>query len=236
MTKKINISHVTLVSPVPRELCFAIVADPHNREGAHIAETVLSLSPDAVLIPGDLYESPPRRSYTAYDEALTLLSALTAHLPVFYAPGNHDYTYPDTLAAQLDALGVVRLADSDCLWEGIRIGGAASHQYSDKRPNTAYLEAFAAKDGYKLLLCHHPEYFRCIRPLPIDLTVAGHAHGGQWRFFGRGVFSPGQGILPRYTDGLYEERLLVSRGLKISFPIPRIFNPREIVLLTLKPQ
>ncbi len=235
MTKKINISTVTISAPVARELRLVILADLHNREGERLAALTRSLSPDAVLIPGDLYESPPRRSYFGYEEAVALLSALAPHVPIFYAPGNHDYTYPEELAAQIDALGVTHLSDSDCLWEGIRIGGVASGQYDRYQPNLDYLSSFAAQDGYKLLLCHHPEYFRHIRPLEIPLTIAGHAHGGQWRIFGRGVYSPGQGIFPRYTSGLYEGRLLVSRGLKISKPIPRIFNPREVVVLILKP-
>ncbi len=236
MTKKINISHVTISAPVIRKLTFAVVADLHNREADHVADLVLSLSPDAVLIPGDLYEAPPRRSYYAYDEAITLLKRLAPHLPIFYTPGNHDYTYPDGLIDEMDALGIIRLENSTCEWEGIRIGGVVSMQYDGKTPDTSFLGAFSTQDGYKLLLCHHPEYFRHIRPLPIDLTIAGHAHGGQWRFFGRGIFSPGQGLFPRYTSGLYDGRLLVSRGLKISRPIPRIFNTREIVLLTLSPE
>ncbi len=235
MTKKINISHVSIPSAVPREYRFAVVADLHDREGARVADLVLSLSPDAVLIPGDLYESPPRRHAFAYEEAVMLLARLTPHVPVFYAPGNHDYTVPAAFLDACERLGVIRLSDSSCEWEGIRIGGVASMQYDGQTPNAAFLSRFAAEEGYKLLLCHHPEYYRHIRPLAVDLTVAGHAHGGQWRIFGRGVFSPGQGLFPRYTAGLYEGRLLVSRGLKISRPIPRLFNDREIILLSLTP-
>ncbi len=236
MTKKINISHVVLPAPIPAELSFAIVADLHDREGERIADMVLSLSPDACLIPGDFFETPPRRSYYKYGEALAFLRRVAPEMPVFYAPGNHDYTMPDEVKHEMDALGVHILADSAVTWHGIHIGGLLSRQYADKTPNKAFLSDFAARDGYKLLLAHHPEYFRHIRPLPIDLSIAGHAHGGQWRFFGRGVYSPGQGLFPRYTSGLYEGRLLVSRGLKISTPIPRFFNPRELMLLTLSPK
>ncbi|MBQ7306303.1 MAG: hypothetical protein IJW85_08850 [Clostridia bacterium] len=69
----------------------------------------------------------------------------------------------------------------------------------------------------------------------IDLTLSGHAHGGQVRLFGRGLFAPGQGILPRLTSGWYfDRRLLVSRGLTNSAGAPRINDPCELILLHLK--
>ena len=96
----------------------------------------------------------------------------------------------------------------------------------------------ANEEGFRLLLCHHPEYYEpYVQRYGLDLTVAGHAHGGQWRVFGRGVYAPGQGLFPRYTSGLYDEnRLLVSRGLSERMPFPRLFNKRQAILLTLAPQ
>jgi len=89
--------------------------------------------------------------------------------------------------------------------------------------------------GYKILLCHHPEYYeRYIRGLDIDLTLSGHAHGGQIRIFGQGLFAPGQGILPQVTSGLYDGRLIVSRGLcNTAWPIPRLNNETELVMVEL---
>ena len=68
--------------------------------------------------------------------------------------------------------------------------------------------------------------------------LSGHAHGGQVRLPGiGGLFAPGQGILPRLTSGVHargETRLVVSRGLGNSaFPL-RVFNPPEIVTVTLR--
>ena len=61
-----------------------------------------------------------------------------------------------------------------------------------------------------------------------DIVFAGHAHGGQWRIFGRGMFAPGQGIFPRYTKGFYGN-LLVSAGAHNSEILPRINNKCEIL-------
>ena len=70
-----------------------------------------------------------------------------------------------------------------------------------------------------------------IRELDIDLTLSGHAHGGQWRVFGRGVFAPGQGILPKYTSGMHENRFIVSRGLANNAFVPRLFNSTELIFI-----
>ncbi len=97
------------------------------------------------------------------------------------------------------------------------------------KPDTAWLDAFTQAGGWHILLCHHPEYWPLLRGRPIELVCSGHAHGGQVRLFGQGLFSPGQGILPRYTRGLYEGRLLVSAGLANTVRVPRLFNPPELV-------
>jgi len=69
--------------------------------------------------------------------------------------------------------------------------------------------------------------------------VSGHAHGGQIRIPGllNGLYAPDQGFLPEYAGGVYDlgsSTMIVSRGLAKSF-IPRIFNPPEIVLISLEP-
>lgn len=86
------------------------------------------------------------------------------------------------------------------------------------KPDVIWLGDFAKTPGYHILLCHHPEYIDLI-PENIELILSGHAHGGQWNFWSfrnhrwRGVFAPGQGLFPRYTSGVYQNRMIVSRGL-----------------------
>ena len=69
----------------------------------------------------------------------------------------------------------------------------------------------------------------------IDLLLSGHAHGGQFQFFGQGVFAPGQGIFPKYTTGVHDGRFVISRGLcNTAKPIPRLFNPTELVIIDIE--
>ncbi len=62
----------------------------------------------------------------------------------------------------------------------------------------------------------------------LDLVLSGHAHGGQVRLpFIGGLVAPNQGVLPKYTAGLYVEQntsMVVSRGLGNSIIPQRILN------------
>lgn len=154
--------------------------------------------------------------------------------PVCYSTGNHEWFLQPEDRQEIRDTGAFLLENQDCEpLPGLRVGGMPT------RHDTGWLERFCAKDGYKLLLCHHPEYYPWLmqgRPERTpDLICSGHAHGGQWRFFGRGVYAPGQGFLPRYTHGLHDGRLLISAGCARTSPIPRFGNPPEVILLTLTP-
>lgn len=97
-----------------------------------------------------------------------------------------------------------------------------------KEPDIKWLKR-ERPNGWCLLLSHHPEYYPVVEPYA-DLILAGHGHGGHWRAFGRGVFSPGQGWFPKYTKGQYG-KMLVSAGLTNTTWIPRINNPTELVIV-----
>ena len=89
-----------------------------------------------------------------------------------------------------------------------------------------------------LLLAHRPEYFPLYVQSGADVVFSGHAHGGQIRIpFVGGMVAPGQGFFPRYDGGVYREgdtSMVVSRGLGNSlFPV-RVFNPPDVVLVTLR--
>lgn len=109
------------------------------------------------------------------------------------------------------------------------------------RTESGWLDGFAAEEGYKILLCHHPEYWcvrePAIRDKKIDLMLSGHAHGGQWRIFGRGIYAPGQGFMPEYTSGVHKGphgSLVISRGLSNPYSwLPRIGNPCEAVFISI---
>jgi predicted MPP superfamily phosphohydrolase len=162
---------------------------------------------------------------------------------VFCAIGNHEKRFLGNLSKEIENTGAILLDNSHIEFMGVKIGGLTSGHdgkvvkglmYSSI-PNLTWLNEFDSEDGFKILLCHHPEYFdKHIKNTSISLTLSGHAHGGQWRIFNRGVLAPGQGIFPKYTYGMYEGKLIVSRGVGNPHFIPRINNKPEIILLMIE--
>ena len=213
----------------------ALLADLHRGDPGEVLSILESDPPDLILIAGDLYESPPRNRFDE-SAALSLLAGLPKGVPAFYCRGNNDHSPSEATTAALADAGVVEL-DSDCRKVcGITVGGLRSAHYTGGVPDLAFLAEFSRLPGFKLLISHHPEYYpKYIRDLPIDLTVSGHAHGGQWAVRGHGLFAPGQGLFPKYTAGVYENRLAVSRGLANGVRLPRIGTPTEVVYLSVGP-
>ena len=122
-------------------------------------------------------------------------------------------------------MGVTVLRDEFVDLPGIRIIGL--RQYA--APQT--LSAMLSPDRLNLVLSHRPELFPIYAGTGPDVVLSGHAHGGQIRLFGKGVFAPGQGFFPRFTSGQYSRQnsiLLVSKGLGNTIPVPRIFNTPEL--------
>ena len=249
--------------PGPRDLRIALVSDLHDRPADAVLASLRRQSPDLICVTGDfVLGRAPREGWKMEQSprAMALLRVCAELAPCFVSLGNHEWMLADGDLELLREAGVTLLDDAWTNWEDLCIGGLSSGRIGHYRayrkaypgerypyarslkrlgaralPETAWLSDFAAQPGYKLLLCHHPEYWpRYVRSLPVDLTLSGHAHGGQIRLFGQGLFAPGQGILPRYTAGVHEGRLVISRGLANTTRIPRIFNPTELVYVQLQ--
>ncbi len=92
-------------------------------------------------------------------------------------------------------------------------------------------------DGFNILLSHRPEMHEAYSENKYDLVFCGHAHGGQFIIPPVGaIYSPGQGFLPKYSQGAHEfgdTTMIISRGLgNSSFPV-RINNQPEMVIAEL---
>ena len=216
---------------VPLEL--AIVADMHSRE--YRSELHRMRRMDAILIVGDLVN---RHQADDYRLALDFLREAPDCAPTFYAIGNHERRFPayDDYWPQVEQSRVRVLDNTFVHFGGIVLGGLSSRAPGEV--DAGVVKAMAEEDGFRLLMCHHPEYYApYVKGKGIDLTVAGHAHGGQIQVFGHGIYAPGQWFLPRLTDGFYDDRhLLVSRGMNSSNRYPRWGNPCELVILHLLPE
>lgn len=237
-----------------RSLRFAVVSDLHGGDPEEVLRALQEESPDYILMPGDIFEPlEGTPDPLIFRNGLRLLREAQRIAPTFYSTGNHEdggfqswnpgwrikvkeRAYSSEAVEAIRACGVTLLLDSFVLKDGIAFGGLCSGLIRPASvPDMAWLEDFCRVEAPRVLLCHHPEYYKkYLKQLPIDLVVSGHAHGGQWRFFGRGVFAPGQGLFPKYTAGVHDGRLVISTGLKKAHRIPRFFNEPEVVFVDVK--
>lgn len=225
---------------------FALLADIHDRPHDQIIVKLKTIKPDMILIPGDLAEK--RVGLT--DNLLKCLKKCVQIAPTYYSLGNHEmYLSSDDLTKAAET-GAVVLDNTFTAVKGtdnILIGGMTSTAVLKAREGIykkAYksdlkldwLKAFEQEKGFKILMSHHPEdYIPALKERNIDLVLSGHAHGGQVRLFGKALYAPNQGILPKYTEGMIDGKLIISRGLSNTGGlVPRVFNPRELVLCTIK--
>lgn len=220
----------------------ALVADLHDRDGEAVLSALASHRPDLIAIAGDLTNNSLR--YAGQTKAF--LSRCADIAPTYYSLGNHEYNFTQAGQRYVKESGARLLLDEFVYQDELCIGALRSRSVyrpfpegrSTAPPHCGWLDEFQRQPGYKILISHHPEYYEpYLRERDIDLVLSGHAHGGQVRLLGRGLFSPGQGILPRYTRGLYDGRLVVSAGLANTVPkIPRLFNPTELVFVDIEPE
>lgn len=149
--------------------------------------------------------------------------------PVVMSLGNHELYLTEQDKKVLSDAGV-KLLDNDCVKiRDVLFGGIPSRQVTGGF-DEEFLERFSSAPQYKVLLCHHPEYYDYLRRFNIDLVLSGHCHGGQIRVRGRGIFAPGQGLFPKYHHGVYD-RLVVSAGCSNTASIPRWGNETEVVIV-----
>lgn len=236
-------TYYDIYTNIDERLTIAHLADIHGKTRECILDAVRREKPDIIALTGDLADGDE----CADEKCLRFLSSLVRAAPVFYSLGNHEIGLSDDTRRAVCATGVHLLDDSFERFRGITVGGLTSgffhagigngkknpHLFGSPAPDIPFLERFAKEDGVKLLLSHHPEYyFDYIKERNIDLVLSGHAHGGQIRLFGRGLMAPGQGFFPKYTSGVHDGRLVISRGLaNTAMLIPRLFNETELIII-----
>ncbi len=233
-----KITIYSISADIEKDIKAVFVSDLHGFNNEIVINEIKNQKPDIVLVPGDFIHNNEN-----YREGIEFLKCASQICPTFCSVGNHELRYVGDISTLVKETGAILLDNSHVEFMGIKIGGLTSgFAYGGKQgkfkktpaPNLDFLRNFSKLDGFKLLLSHHPEYYpRYIKELPIDMILSGHAHGGQWQLFGRGLFAPGQGIFPKYTWGIHDGRFIVSRGLGNPHSIPRINNSPEFIVINL---
>jgi len=199
------------------------------------------------------------------EDCIAELSRLRSPLGVWGCNGNHEiYADAEDEAAALFhryGMKLLRHENTELNWRGSAlnlIGVDYQRQRTgdgSRAPMLAGLEPLVRRDVPNILLSHNPNSFPRAAELGIELSLAGHTHGGQVRVeILDHRWSPAQFLTP-YVAGLYRRPLrtsahvrdaqvadspfppsfiYVNRGLgTIAAPI-RLGVPPEITLLTLR--
>lgn len=237
-----NKCNSTIYENLAPTITIALVTDLHEYDPTEVLQLLKQASPDMICIAGDTFErhgsgkkreSGSQYLYRFLREVSKITDAQGRTAPVFMSLGNHEWYLNQKDKKAIQDSGIILLDNTDvktCVKDvKLCIGGLST------RVDESWLEEFSHKAGYKILLSHHPEYYKAyIQSKDIDLILSGHAHGGQIRVLGHGLFSPGQGLFPRYSRGVYDGRLVVSTGCANTATIPRWGNPCEVVLIHLE--
>lgn len=168
-------------------------AGPHERDAVR---AVLDADPDIVLVAGDLFQGDDEAFAREGPAIRDLLREVRAPHGAFVVEGDVDRY--DRLEWLLDGTDLQRLDDEVVVVEvdgqRVRIGGNRIRwDTSDAAAMRAEL-ASAPDDDLVILLAHRPDAVLDLPPgSAVDLTVAGHTHGGQ-------VVIPGFGPPVTFTD------------------------------------
>ena len=210
-----------------------------GKNNSRLIAKIEEQKPDMIVISGDIVDG----HRTDFNKSSDFAENAAKIASVYYVCGNHEgYTGKYDILKEMLELSEVTVLDDKSVYfkENIRIIGAMDPYFSDKQYTADFIAKSVAedKDSFNIVLCHRPEMFEKYIEAGADLTFCGHAHGGQIRLpFIGGLFAPHQGILPKYTSGVFTKggkSMVVSRGIGNStFPF-RIFNRPEVVVVTLK--
>lgn len=225
------------------------ISDLHNKDfGSVLTEKIASLSPDIIVITGDIIDS----YHTKTEVSAEFVNQVCKIAPVYYVTGNHESRIDEyaSFRTQIEEYGVNILENENVFIEKngdeICITGVNDANffgtfelYENQLKFEKMLAELSGETEGKtsILLSHRPEHIDIYAKNGFDLVFSGHAHGGQIRLpFVGGLFAPGQGFFPEYTSGVYSKgktNMIVSRGLGNSlFPF-RVFNRPEIVVCDL---
>lgn len=255
----LSITRINLKMNINNSVKIVHLSDIHSKVFGKGNKTLINkikkLSPDLILITGDLINMDGRN----INEMLGLLTNLNNIASVYYILGNHENRLSDLgeLVKRIENTGVKVLIDKiDSIKVnniiinllGLNENQASRDDYHNRKKGIylyndykSLFNKLESLKGIKIVMSHYPENFSLIGKCSynnynFDLMLSGHAHGGQFRLpFIGGLYAPGQGIFPKYTAGLHNEKtnLIISKGIGPSrFPL-RLFNRPEIIVVNI---
>lgn len=248
--------YIILSDNIEGAVTLAHLSDLHSKPFKKVLKKLDEINPDIIAVTGDYINDKCKNKQKMIDFAKELLK----RAPVFYITGNHErrldnfeelmqelsdtgFTVLLNETAQITVnsskISFLGLDENQADFKDYKARKKGTFKYKDMKP---YFDKLDKLDGYKIVLSHFPENFEKVEEnhyaqYDFDLQLSGHAHGGQFilPFIGP-IYSPGQGLFPKYAVGSFGDRpkLIISRGLgNAEFPL-RLFNHPEINVIHLE--
>ncbi|HWC97982.1 MAG TPA: metallophosphoesterase [Candidatus Sulfopaludibacter sp.] len=208
------------------------------------ADIANALKPDMMVLTGDFVTFDP----STQGAVVEALSGLRAPYGVFGCLGNHDsWSGVEDSITDLFRRAGVRILRGENVpvvshGESFNLLGVdfQSHRRFGPSPAVEHLlaniESLIQRDRVNILLSHNPDTFPRAAELGIDLSMAGHTHGGQAALeFISPEIAPSRLVTP-YVAGHFQKaggQLYVNRGIGTIFVPIRIGAPPEITVYEL---
>ncbi len=240
----LKVTYLSIKDPDLKGLRVAYISDFHacqNDEAyiLKIIKTVNEHEPDLILLGGDYIVVKIFRNKSMEPERIaTLLKGLKAKHGIYMIMGNHELHVSafKRIAECLRNSNIKILQNNNTKIiindKSVYIVGVGD--ISNKRHNIK--KAFKNVEKPAIVFTHSPNVFPLL-PDYVNITFAGHTHGGQ-------VYVPGYGPLGKpthyngiYLKGFYESNgktMFVSSGIGNSHLKVRFFNIPEIVIADFK--
>ncbi len=222
LTKKLHVVHLSDIH----------VGTVHQEKFLErVVELTNKLSPDLVLISGDLFDG----SVPIDEQILSPLDSLSA--PSYFSHGNHEeYEGLPYVRETVKNLKLQLLENQMVIHEGIQLIGVNDRQSLPRAITLDSILSNLAVDTNlpSILMYHTPVEWESARKHGIDIMLSGHTHNGQVYPFNLLVR-----IFFRYVNGLYLEEgkyLHVTPGTGTWGPPMRLGSKNQVTLLKLVPK
>jgi predicted MPP superfamily phosphohydrolase len=196
--------------------------------------------PDMVLVTGDICDVS-----TQLDDTLRIIGELNPRYGCWASLGNHEYYHGVQLSRAAHSRSNVPLLINightiNVDGVDLYVGGADDPASLWKNADDFLLRTVnetlsgAPSDAFKIIMSHRPRGFVEAARQGVELTLAGHTHGGQIGIGGRSIFEttdPPNYYWGHYADG--KSRLCTSAGVGHWFPF-RLGCPAEAPVVVLK--
>ncbi len=226
-----------------------MLVDFHNSDNySKITEKISKLKPNIIVLIGDMINSTD----TSFGNFEALVDQNSDVVPMYFVSGNHE-KWSENEKEFMNVVknhGIINLNNKsvEITYQNsnIALTGFEDVVYADAEMRLPVVEKGlkelsnikANQRLFNILLFHRSNLFDTVAQYPFDLTLSGHLHGGQigLPFIGDFLLSQ-RHKSDKYIKGYYrngDSQLVVSAGLSKDMANPRVLNPPELVMVTLK--